>query len=75
MSFSDERRAEQEARAYQVAQQLAGDRVTHALVRAILALVQAVERGDTITSTGPASGARQVLQRNDHPPKKREQRQ
>jgi hypothetical protein len=54
-SSSDERRAEQEARAYEIAQQLAGDRVTHTLVRAILALVQAVERGDTATSTGSHS--------------------
>ena len=42
MSFTDEHRAEQETRAYQVTQQLAGERVTRGLVRAMLALVQAV---------------------------------
>jgi hypothetical protein len=73
VSFSDEQRREQETRAYQVAQQLAGDRVTRGLVRAMLALVQAVELGETATSTGPAAGARQVLQKNDRPPKEGKQ--
>lgn len=61
----DERRTRQRERAYDIAYDLAGERVTHGIFKAILSLVEADERTDIPVEPTPqrAAGARQVLQK------------
>ena len=65
MSSYEERKADQRARAHEIAHQLAGSRLSRGIVRAMLALVEADERTDLPepVAPGPAPGARQVLQK------------
>jgi hypothetical protein len=65
MSFAESRADDQRARAYRIAGDLAGSRISRGIVLAILALVQADERTD-LPPTPPPSvtpGARQVLRK------------
>lgn len=63
MSFSEQRKLDQRARARQIAFELCGSRYSRAIVRALEALVESVERDCPVTDhVPPASGARQVLQ-------------
>ena len=61
----DERRIEQERRAMAIAGALAGAEPPRGLVRALLSLVEADEKPDPPEAkrSGPAPGARRVLQR------------
>jgi hypothetical protein len=73
----DHRRREQQiARAEQIAYELAGERVTRGIVRAILELVEADERDDLpppARHPQSAPGARQVLQKKPARPDRGEQ--
>ena len=62
--MDDDVKRMQTLRAQEVARLLSGGRVTRGIERAMLALVESVERpGEhvTPTSAGPVAGARQVL--------------
>ena len=68
---AEELREAQWERATRCAQQLAGDRATRGIVKAMFELVAAVERGEDTGGgrSGPAPGARQVLKPRKKPKK------
>ena len=64
MTYSADEHDRRRQRAELIAQQLAGSRATHGVIRALLALVVADERTDLPLPerSQPAPGARQILQ-------------
>jgi len=65
MNFAESRAYDQRARAYRIARELAGSRISRGIVLAILGLVQADERTDLPPSPPPSvtPGAREVLKK------------